>query len=99
MKKIILLIALVSPLAFVEFPVYAHPDPAISNERLLQDGKVKIKKEELPQSAKNTLSGDTYKGWSVVGVFKTKEGDYEVELKKGDTTQALRFDKEGKVKG
>ena len=98
MKKIVRLVVFVFPLVMVQYPLHAIPDSAVSKYSLFQEGKVKIKKEELPQSAKNTLDGDTFKGWSVVSAHKTKEGEYEVELKKGDTTQAVKFDKDGKVK-
>src|SRR5690349_12450288 len=63
-----------------------------------QDDKVKIKKEELPEAAIKTLDGDVYKSWTIVNVFKLKNGEYEVELKKGDISQSLKFDKEGKIK-
>jgi len=63
-----------------------------------QDDKVKIKKEELPEAARQTLDGDAFKGWTMVNTYRLKNGEYEVELKKGDTTQTLKFDKSGKVK-
>lgn len=59
---------------------------------------MKIKKEELPETARKTLEGDAFKGWSIVTVYKTKDGEYEVNLKKNDTAQTIKFDKEGKVK-
>src|SRR4029079_18058765 len=62
-----------------------------------QDEKVKVKKEELPEAARKTLDGDAYKGWAVINSYRLKNGEYEVELKKGDTTQLLKFDKGGKV--
>ncbi len=67
---------------------------------LLQDkDRVKIKSEELPQNIRTTLGTDAYKGWTVVSAYKVKNGEmYDVELKKGDTTQAIKFDKDGKVK-
>ena len=64
----------------------------------LQDDKVKIKKEELPEAAQKALDGDAFKGWAVAAAYKTKNGEYEVELKKGDTTQTVKFDKDGRVK-
>jgi len=63
-----------------------------------QNDKTKIKKEELPEPIRNKLNGDAYKGWSVVNAYKLSGGEYEVELKKGDTTQALKFDKDGNVR-
>jgi len=63
-----------------------------------QNDKTKIKKEELPEPVRNKLNGDSYKGWVVVNAYKLGGGGYEVELKKGDTTQAVKFDKDGNVK-
>lgn len=63
-----------------------------------QEEKVKIKKEELPAEAKKTLEGDAFKGWAVSNVYKIKNGEYEVELKKGTNSQSIKFDKDGKVK-
>jgi hypothetical protein len=63
-----------------------------------QNDKLKIKKEELPEAAKKTLEGDAFKGWSVVNVYKVKNGqEYEVELKKENASQVIKFDKDGKV--
>lgn len=63
-----------------------------------QEDKTKIKKEELPEAAQTTLAGDAFKGWTVVNAYKTKTGEYEVELQKGANTQTVKFDKDGKVK-
>lgn len=63
-----------------------------------KDDRVKIKKEELPQAALKTLEGDAFKGWSVTNSYKTKTGEYEVDLKKGDNTQTITFNKDGTVK-
>jgi len=71
---------------------------SLRNSINFQDDKVKIKKEELPDPVRKTLENDAFKGWIVMSAYKLKSGDYEVELKKGDTTQSLKFDKEGKAK-
>ncbi len=63
-----------------------------------KDEKVKIKKEELPEEARKTLDGDAFKGWAVANAYKMKNGEFEVELKKGITSQTVKFDKDGKVK-
>jgi hypothetical protein len=63
-----------------------------------QEEKTKIKKEELPEAARKTLEGDAFKGWTVLNSYKTKSGEYEVELKKAENTQTIKFDKDGKVK-
>jgi len=63
-----------------------------------KDERVKIKKEELPEAAQRTLEGDAFKGWTVVNAYKTKAGEYEVEIKKGDNEQTIKFNKDGIVK-
>jgi hypothetical protein len=63
-----------------------------------QDSKTKIKKEDLPEPIRKKLNEDAYKGWVIVNASKLGNGDYEVELKKNDTTQVLKFDKDGNVK-
>ena len=69
-----------------------------SASHVQQSEKMKIKKEELPEAARKTLEGDAFKGWVIANSYKTKSGEYEVELKKGDNTQTIKFDKDGKVK-
>ena len=64
----------------------------------VQGEKTKIKKEELPEPVRKKLGGDAYKGWVIVNSYKLSGEEYQVELKKGDTTQVLKFDKEGNVK-
>ena len=69
-----------------------------SSRKFVQDDKVKIKKEELPEAARNTLDGDAFKGWTIDNIYKLSNGEFEVELKKGVTSQTVKFDKDGKVK-
>jgi len=60
---------------------------------------VKIQKEGLPEAARKTLDGDAYKGWTIANVYKVKNGEeYEVELKKDNTSQTVKFNKDGKIK-
>ncbi|MBI1769510.1 MAG: hypothetical protein HY015_02865 [Bacteroidetes bacterium] len=63
-----------------------------------KDEKEKIKKEELPEEARKTLDGDAFKGWTIMNVYKKKNGEFEVELKKGTSAQSVKFDKDGKAK-
>ena len=70
----------------------------IAHSGYSQDEKTKIKKEELPATAQKTLEGDAFKGWSVENVYKLKNGEFEVELKKSGTAQTVKFDKDGKMK-
>jgi hypothetical protein len=99
MKRSIFILPLVLMLAFVLYaPQATSRSLELKGIVTLQEDKVKIKMEELPQAARKTLSGDAYKGWTVGEVFRTKAGDYEVELKKDDAIQVLKFDRAGKVK-
>jgi len=63
-----------------------------------KDERTKIKKEELPQTARNVLASDAFKGWTISEVYKTKTGEYEVEMKNGSKSQTIKFDKDGKAK-
>jgi len=63
-----------------------------------QNDKVKIKKEDLPEAAKKTLGGDSFKGWAIVRVYKVGNEEFEVELRKGSAFQTIQFDKDGKLK-
>ena len=98
MKRVGFIMLLIFPLTLIQITGYSKQDEVISKNIPVQDDRLKIKKDELPESARKILDGDQFKGWSIVNIYKTKEGEYEVELKKGDTTQAVKFDKEGRVK-
>src|SRR5688572_1290132 len=73
-----------------------------------QASKEKIKKEELPAAAIKVLDGDSYKGWTVVQAYRSKVKDaqgketsvyeYEVEVKKDNLSQVLKFDKDGNAR-
>jgi hypothetical protein len=68
--------------------------------------KEKIKKEELPSAAIKLLDGDAFKGWTVVQAYRVKSKDaqgkegleYQVDVKKDNLSQTLKFDKEGNPK-
>jgi hypothetical protein len=63
-------------------------------------GKVAVRPEDLPESIKSTLSGDDYAEWKVTSAYLvTKENNsqyYEVNLKKGEETTTINFDKYGR---
>lgn len=67
-----------------------------------QEQKVKIKADQLPGPVKKTLRNDAYQGWKVVNVFlitaDEDEKSYEVELRKNQQAQLIRFDRAGKLK-
>ena len=68
--------------------------------------KEKIKSEDLPAATTKLLKGDAFKGWTIVQAYKVKSKDaqgkeiagYEVEVKKDNVTQVLKFDKDGKAR-
>ena len=75
------------------------PAPASSTAAAVapQDGKEKIKAEDLPEAVKKSLEAQEYKGWLINTAYHVKSTDsYEVELKNGAETKTLKFDKEGK---
>src|SRR6185436_8095375 len=63
-----------------------------------KEDKVKVKKEDLPETVRKTLEGNAFKGWEITNAYKLNNGEYEVEIKKGTNAQSLKFDKDGKVK-
>lgn len=97
MKKLIVPVLSLSMLAMSPVLVFSASPNSILLSVDIQK-KTKIKKEDLPEIARHKLDSDEFKGWIVVNVYKLEGGGYEVELKKGDTTQVLDFDKEGNLK-
>jgi hypothetical protein len=71
-----------------------------------QPGKEKIKQEDLPEATLKTLKDDAFKGWTIVQAYQIKNKDtqgkeiaeYQVEVKKDNVTQLLKFDKDGNAK-
>ena len=65
-----------------------------------QDDKTKIKSEELPEAVKKALEAQEYRGWLIDAAYHVKSTDsYEVELKNGAETKAVKFNKDGSVQG
>lgn len=93
MKKLFFVFAAI---CFVAAPALAVVSSDVSV--VVQDEKVKITENELPEAVKSTLKGEDYKTWSVNAVYHLKNADqYEVELKNEAETKTVKFDKEGKV--
>lgn len=83
-------------MCFVAAPAFA----VVSSDSyvVVQDEKVKITENELPEAVKSTLKGEDYQEWSVNAVYHLKNADqYEVELTKEAETKTLKFDKDGKL--
>lgn len=62
----------------------------------LEDEKVQIQPEELPDAVKAALNSEDYTGWQISAAYKYAEKDiYEVELKNGEEVATVKFDKDG----
>ncbi len=62
------------------------------------EGKTEVKAEELPDAVKTALGGESFAGWEFVSAHKVKVGEtkhYEIQLKKGEESTTVKFDKEG----
>lgn len=66
----------------------------------MQDDKVKIQPEDLPEAIKDAIDddNDSYEGWQIDAAYHyTKTDVYEVELKKGSESKMVKFDAEGNI--
>lgn len=77
--------------------------PTVSNcatEIRMDDEKVQLKMDELPEAIKQALSADEYAEWKpeTIHKVKTETGSewYEVEFRKEEQKTIVKFDKEGK---
>lgn len=62
--------------------------------------KAPIKLEDLPDPVKTVLQSDLFKTWVPTTAYAVTAGTaqyYEVDVKKGTDTKALKFDKDGKI--
>ena len=96
MKKVLFaLLALVFSASVVSAATASNTKTSIVK---VDDEKVKIKAEELPDAVKTALSAPDYTGWQIAAAYKYSEsGNYEVELKNGAETKTVKFDKDGKM--
>ncbi|MCO5949258.1 hypothetical protein [Mucilaginibacter flavidus] len=62
--------------------------------------KTPIKLDALPDPIKTVLGTEVFKTWVPTDAFAVTAGTaqyYEVDVKKGTETKALKFDKDGKI--
>lgn len=62
--------------------------------------KTPVKLDALPDPIKTVLSTEVFKTWVPTDAFSVTAGAtqyYEVDVKKGTETKALKFDKDGKM--
>lgn len=71
---------------------------AIEQSKPMQDEKVEIKSDELPQPVRSVLASEAYKDWTIDKAYHLKTSNhYEVKLKKGTESKSVKFDKDGNV--
>lgn len=72
----------------------------MQNEVQMNDERVELTQEQLPQTIQNTLSTDTYKDWTFKKAYHVKSATgehYEIIVKRGEEKTTLKMDKEGNV--
>jgi hypothetical protein len=79
-------------------PTFASITPASVT---VDQEKVEVKPEELPDAVKATLAAEPYNAWQIQKAFLLPgENDtpvYEIALIKGEETSAVKLNKDGKV--
>ncbi|MGN6396781.1 MAG: hypothetical protein ACTHMI_14520 [Mucilaginibacter sp.] len=62
--------------------------------------KTPVKLDALPDPIKTVLTTDVFKTWVPTEAYSVTAGNtqyFEVDVKKGTETKALKFDKDGKI--
>lgn len=102
MKSIIVALSFVGVFAFYQQRTFSRSDQIHLKTILLQDQKVEITKDELPDVTQETLESDEYYELSVLHCYKIMDGDalveYEVDLDNSGTPVVLKFDPDGYLK-
>lgn len=81
-------------------PVKDQDKTEMKRDKQMNDDKVEVKQNDLPQTIQSNLSSDTYKGWEFKKAYKVKTtaGEhYEIIVKRGDEKTTLKMDKDGNV--
>src|SRR5690606_10739580 len=99
MKKLFFSISLVLFSAVMVFAQETVKETAVIEQgNDVQDEKVEIKTDELPEAVRTTLSTEEYKDWTIEKAYHIKtHNHYEVKLKKGSESKSIKFDKDGNV--
>jgi len=65
----------------------------------LEQEKVSVKPENLPDGIKKTVKSDAFSGWTVVSAFLITAADktqyYELNVKNGSESARVKLDKDG----
>jgi hypothetical protein len=100
MKKIMvsMAVAMFTAVSFANATnIVSSPSAAI----VYNQEKTEIKPEELPDAVKSTLATEPYSEWQVQKAYVVRGEDggqtFEAEVSKGEESQTIRFDQEGKV--
>jgi hypothetical protein len=93
-KAFIICAALAAGLAVQANAVKATDNVTIA---VVQDDKVRIEADQLPETVQTSLAADEYRGWMVDAAYFVKSKEhYEVELKNGAESKTITFNKDGK---
>ena len=65
------------------------------NTESRHQGQTLIRPSEIPASLRQSLQSSDYSGWESGRVYRTKNGEYLVEVKKNGMTKTHRFDASG----
>jgi len=97
MKKVMFALLALTVSASVVSASTIKSNDATSIVNVIEDEKVKISPEELPDAVKTALNSPDFTGWQINAAYKyTESGMYEVELKNGAETTTVKFDQDGK---
>ncbi|GAB2781101.1 hypothetical protein GCM10027275_25860 [Rhabdobacter roseus] len=101
MKKLVISAIALALTAFatVDASTTINPATEVATVQQLDQEKVAVKPEDLPDAVKRTLSADPYTGWEVSQAFlvtgENNAQHYEVELKRGEETATAKLDQDG----
>ena len=97
-------VGIMSAVILIQSPISGSANLRQGRDTLItdQEVKTKIKHNEWPTPVKKSLESDAFEGWRVTNVYviskDESEKDYEIELRKDQEAQLVRFDKDGRLK-
>lgn len=76
-------------------------NPSAATEIAVQQDKVEVKPDELPEGVKATLAAAPYNEWNVEKAYlvpgENESNYFEISFSKGEEKATAKFDQEGKV--
>lgn len=92
-------VAMLATFSFANASNSVNTQPA-SAVTISQD-KVEVKKEDLPEAVKSTLSAAPYSEWKIEKAYmvpgENEKNHFEISLSKGEEISTVKLDKDGKV--